>query len=201
MIPHQKAFCISIVLLIFFQKSFAQHDMYAMTHTKLPITAKSNESNKRQLALAKAEGDSVSNCLKWLVSKTPEGSGQFDAGEYKITYVISKPEGWYELSNNNLNWSNPLPTSNAHFWLFVQEAADGRVVPPLDIKYKIINDKGNTTDENNLAYCWVPLVNGYGDNVKLSGTGNYKIEIEIAPPVYKTHVSYNGDRLPKTQMP
>src|SRR3954463_15422667 len=130
--------CFAFIFLL--NKGYGQmenmQDMNAMTTTtapKLPLTVKSNEATKEQLAYARAEGDSVDKCTAWVVSQAGSNAGQMRAGEYKITYAITAPEGWYEYINQHAQWQSPTNV-NAHLWLFVQDGADGRIVPPLDIK-------------------------------------------------------------------
>ena len=69
-----------------------------MTEPERPLTAISNEATKDQLAYARAEGDAVDKCTAWITSQAVGASGQTKAGEYKITYALAAPEGWYEYS-------------------------------------------------------------------------------------------------------
>lgn len=185
---------VTCVMSIFFVELMCSAQQYMSTMPMMPVMAKSNEATKDQLALAKAEGDSVNKCMQWLLQQKDIVSGQVNAGEYKITYAFSSPEGWYELSNDILTWHQPAVTSDAHLWLFVQDASDGRIVPPLSINYILLNEQGNVTDQNSINYAWIPLVNGYGNNIKLSGNGNYVLNVDISSMPYRRHDPYNGDR-------
>ncbi len=169
--------------------------MMAMTtKPERPLTVKSNESTKEQLAFARAEGDSVDNCTTWIKQQSGSTGGQMRAGEYKLTYALAAPEGWYTFNNAALNWTQPAAAANAHFWLFVQDGADGRIVPPLNISVAIRNQDGSLVEEMRLPFAWMPLVNGYGNNVTLPGTGSYSFVVTIAVPPYRRHDPYNGDR-------
>lgn len=161
------------------------------TAPQLPVTAKSNEATKEQLADARAEGDAVYKCITWILQQ-PGVSGQMRAGEYKIAYAVTAPEGWYNYSNHSVSWQSP--TGDAHLSLFVLDGADGRVVPSLDIQASIVNGNGNVTDDKKIPFAWMPLINGYGNNIKLSGSGSYTLKISIAPPTFHRHDPYNGDR-------
>jgi len=166
----------------------------------MPVMAKSNEATKEQLAYAKAEGDSVSRCIDWILANAGGAKGQVAAGEYLITYAITKPEGWYEYSNNNVTWHKPGANDDAHLWLFVQDGADKRVVTPLTINYTLFNDKGSVVKKHNIPFVWTPLLNGYGDNITLSGDGSYTLQLSIDALPYRRHDPYNGDRFyAKTQ--
>ncbi len=177
--------------------STAQMMMDGMsTEAKRPITAQSNESSKSQLAHARAEGDAVDKCTNWILSNNPGASGQMNAGEYKITYAVTKPEGWYEFADNAVNWREPS-NATADLLVWVQDGADGRIVPPLDIKAKIVGAGSALIENKTIPFAWMPLVNGYGDAINLPTDGSYKVVIDIAPPDYRRHDPYNGDRFTK----
>ena len=196
-------FFIKILLLLLFLtdafsgKSYGQMHMHMQQTTQpmLPITAKSNEATKEQLADARAEGDSVNKCMNWVLRQPGNVSGQMRAGEYKIVYAFGAPEGWYAYSNHAVTWQGPA--GDAHLWLFVLDGADGRVVPTLDIEASVTNANGAVTDDKKIPFAWTPLINGYGNNIKLSGEGNYTIKLGIAPPTFHRHDPYNGDRFTK----
>lgn len=160
---------------------------------KRPLTVPSNEATKKQLALARNEGDAVDKCTSWIVGNAGAASGQLRAGEYKISYAVTAPEGWYDYNDQVLTWQQPVHV-NAHLWLFVQDGADGRIVPPLDITATVIDNKGRTVLIKSIPYAWMPLVNGYGNNIELPRSGDYRIKLTIGPPRYLRHDPYNGDR-------
>ncbi len=172
--------------------------MVTTSKPQRPITAKSNESTKEQLAFARAEGDSVDNCTAWIATQAGSEGGQMRAGEYKLTYAVTAPEGWYTYNNNENHWQQPDEKTNAHFWLFVQDGADGRVVPPLNIEVVIRDSGGALIEQKSLPYAWMPLVNGYGNNIMLPHTGGYTFVVKIDPPTYWRHDPYNGDRFTQT---
>ena len=163
------------------------------TKARRPLTVRSNESTKKQLAFARAEGDSIDRCLQWIRSQTGGLSGQLRAGEYLITYALSGPEGWYLYNNKAVEWSD-AGSANAHLWLFVQDGADGRIVPPLHIKLTVRSETGTLAQQLPLDYAWMPLVNGYGNNLQLPGPNRYHFQVNIDPPAYHRHDPYNGDR-------
>jgi len=123
--------CATAIFFAITNTCSAQQSSSMSSMPMMPVMAKSNEATKDQLAFARAEGDSVDKCTNWLLQQKAVVTGQINAGEYKITYVFSRPEGWYELSNEILTWQPPSSNANAHLWLFVQDAADHRIVPPL----------------------------------------------------------------------
>lgn len=178
--------------IIFSRMTYAQHKMAGMTPAMRPITAKSNESTKKQLAFARAEGDSVDHSLAWLLMQ--KNTGQIMAGEYKISYAIGAAEGWYEWSGNTVHWQEPTADSRAHLWVFIQDGADGRVVPPQNIHYKITDEAANVISEGPLRFAWMPLINGYGENTPLPKAGNYTLTITLEAMPFRRHDPYNGDR-------
>ncbi|MDB5010367.1 MAG: hypothetical protein JWQ06_1156, partial [Mucilaginibacter sp.] len=189
---------ILIFTIIIYSNAFAQmHPMPGMDHQtdkfKRPITVPSNEATKKQLVLARNEGNAVDQCTSWILQHAGSASGQLKAGEYKITYAITAPEGWYNYNNKALTWQAPV-NGNVHLWLFIQDGADGRIVPPLNIIATIKNDKGDLILSKNIPFAWMPLINGYGDNVMLPTSGKYSIQLQIDPMQYHRHDPYNGDR-------
>lgn len=187
---------LSIFGCFFLIKSFAQMkgmDMMTTTKPMKPLAVSSNESTAIQLASAVSEGDSVKKCMSWIFSQLPGSSGMLRAGEYNIAYALSAPEGWYEFNNNNVTWKTPS-IANAHLWLYVLDGADGRVVPPLNIKVTLSDVTNNQIWSKQLPFALMPLVNGYGDNVDFPAPGKYKVVVEIQPPTYRRHDPYNGDR-------
>lgn len=192
----------SVVVVVVSAKSAAAQNMsmqnmpgmdFPTSKAKRPVNAPSNEATKKQLALARAEGDAVDQCTAWIVQQAGNMAGTLNAGEYKITYAITSPEGWYSYNNNSLSWQPPSD-ANAHLWLFVQDGADGRIVPPLNITAQIKDSRGNSILSKNLPFAWMPLINGYGDNINLPGDENYTLQVQINPPQYHRHDPYNGDR-------
>ncbi|MBS1525516.1 MAG: iron transporter [Bacteroidetes bacterium] len=170
------------------------HDAYnGNSKFKRPLSVPSNEATKKQLALAKAEGDAVDRCVNWLIKNPGEYAGTQNAGEYKVTWILSRPEGWYVYNDHRVSWISPAHV-NAHLWLFVQDGADHRIVPPLDISLAVLNSRGETLFETKLPYAWMPLINGYGNNIELPGNGDYTFSVKINPPSYHRHDPYNGDR-------
>lgn len=65
--------------------------------------------------------------------------------------------------------------------------ADGSFVPYLEIKYEI--SKAGATDVVSGAFMPMVASDGphYGDNVKLTGPGRYKVKLTIAPPGSDAH--------------
>ncbi len=162
-----------------------------------PLSEKSNEATKKQLAFAKAEGDSVDKCIDWILAQTNGISGKIHAGEYLITYAVTAPEGWYEYVDHTAHWVAPSADAIAHLWVFVQDATDNRVVPDLDIQADFLNDSTSVAESIKLPFAWMPLINGYGNNFYLSKNDNYILQLTIKPPSFHRHDPYNGDRFTK----
>lgn len=162
-----------------------------------PLTVPSNEATREQLKLAASQGDAVDSCTSWIIHHANRYCGQLRAGEYKLTYAVGPPEGWYESSGGRTAW-HPPSHANAHLWLFIQDGADNRLVPPLQVKLVCLDPYGKTRTAKSLPFAWMPLVNGYGDNLDLTGNGNYTFTLYISPPAWHRHDPYNGDRFTDT---
>ncbi|MGE5353297.1 MAG: hypothetical protein ACM3P0_14540 [Acidobacteriota bacterium] len=166
------------------------------TSPEIPIMVKSKEATLEQLWHARAEGDAVERCVAWILDKAGQAKGEVLAGEYKISVALTAPEGFYELKNNTAVWNNPSK-ANAHLWVFVQDGADNRIVPPLEINAQLLDEKGNIILNTPMPFVWTPMLNGYGRNVTLSSGKNITIKLNIAPPRFRRHDQINGERFTK----
>jgi uncharacterized protein involved in high-affinity Fe2+ transport len=153
----------------------------------------SNESTPEQLQLAAEQGKADGRALSWELRDAAPASGEMTAGEYRIAYVLTAPEGWYEPGPGGLVWKEP-GDAGAHLRVFVLDGADGRTVPDLDIRASLLDGSGRAVDSRSLPFGWYPLLNGYGDNLRLPTDGSYTLRVEIAPPRFRRHDPYNGDR-------
>ena len=107
---------------------------------------------------------------------------------------MGAPEGWYEYSNGKMKWHDAEREAGAHLYLFVLDGADGRIVPSLTIHATLQKVDGAVVDDKNIPFAWMPLINGYGENFKTSGEGEYALRLSILPPTFQRHDPYNGDR-------
>lgn len=184
-------FCLSVWL---WQPVYSQKQVVHCTPPQFPLMVQSKEASRAQLALARAEGDSVDKCTGWVLEVVGARGGRVHAGDYIVTYAITRPEGYYMMENNSLGWYAPVTADNAHLWVFVQDASDHRIVPGLIIRAGLVNGRGSSVFDKTLPYGITPLVNGYGDNFRLPAELDYQLYLAIAPPRYHRHDPYNGDR-------
>ena len=160
------------------------------TPARKPVAAESNESTNQQLAYARAEGQTVEAAWQWLKGHAA-AAGDANAGEYTIGYAVSAPEGWYEGAG--AAW-HAAPAAGAHLQIVVRDGGDGRLVPQVVVRATLRDAAGKEVLSRTLPFGWYPLLNGYGDNVAIAGPRPFTLDVEIAPPDYRRHDPYNGDR-------
>lgn len=166
--------------------------MRTVAEPRRPLTVESNEATSDQLDLAMMQGKAVSKALAWELRNAGSASGEMAAGEFRVAYTLTAPEGWYELQNGQLTWREAQ--GDAHLRVFVLDGADGRFVPGLEVKAALLDAGGQAADSRPLPFGWYPLLNAYGDNVRLPADGTYRLRVEIAPPRFRRHDPYNGYR-------
>lgn len=204
--PNIKMLCCGAALLWLVTTCLTTHAQHreGMSHGKArdvsapskPLAVESNESTKEQLQHARDEGDATGRALDWLLTKTPSAHGETRAGEYQIAYTVTAPEGWYELTGAGLAWRDAT-NSDAHLRVLVRDGTDGRVVPDLNVRATLADASGRTIESKQLPHGWYPLMDAYGDNIRLGQSGAYILRVEIAPFPDRRHDPYNGDRFTK----
>lgn len=156
--------------------------------------AMSNESNKEQLRLARGQGEAEGTALRWIEEHAPGLHGETRAGALRLVYTLTAPEGSYRLRDGQLAWAEPAPDATAHLRVFAMDAGDGRLVPGLTLRATLVDAAGHEAALSALPFAWYPLLNGYGSNVRLPGSGMYHVRLQIEPPLFRRHDPYNGYR-------
>ena len=156
-----------------------------------PFT-ESDEATAQQLERARDVGIVMNDELHWVREHDAAASAEMTAGDYRIAYVITAAEGYYDSTSA---WHEPAAGS-AHVAAVVRDAADGREVPGLTVR-ATITPAGGTASSMALPYGWHRALNRYGENVALP-TGPFTLRIDVAPPTYWRHDPTNGDRFTDT---
>ncbi len=163
-----------------------------------PPERPSDEADRKQIAMAKAEGDAYQKSLAYMANEVADSGGKKRAGDYIVGYAQERAEGMYMLQKNGrLKWSEP-DKENCHIEISVSDAGDGRFVPYLDIKATLTAPGGKKVGPMTIPFVWHPGLYHYGRNIKVPGDGKYKLKVEIAPPKFMRHDKTNGKRYAKS---
>ena len=159
------------------------------------------EADAVQLGRAAAEGNAVTREIEWVRRNHAVASGEVRAGQYVVAYLITPADDYYDLeaaqSDLPAHHTTVLPGS-AHVGVVVRDAADGRVVPGLDVSATLRAARGTGTAAGGtrsavLPYGWHPVLNRYGENVVLP-SNSFALSVRISMPRYARHDSVNGKR-------
>ncbi|GJD35549.1 iron transporter [Methylobacterium aerolatum] len=76
--------------------------------------------------------------------------------------------------------------------------AEGDFVPSLDVRFTLVKLDGDKPTDQKVTGMLMPMVANdgphYGDNVKLSGPGRYRITVTVAPPGKGSHFGRHVDK-------
>ncbi|MGM1056563.1 MAG: hypothetical protein ACQEWG_11810 [Bacteroidota bacterium] len=196
----KKLFIILALAVIMFQscvtmapnieKGFRNTPEGYATEPAIPMGVVTNETTAQQLQLAKDQGQAVQEALSYLLSNTH--GAEMSAGPYQIGFFMEKPKEWYEIRNNEDEFHTS--EGNAFISVVVRDGYDGRIVPGLIVKAKLLRKDSTLVVEKDLPYGLHPLLNRYGANLQIPKTGDYLIKIEVEPAQFWRHDPINGDR-------
>ena len=158
-----------------------------------PPMRPSDEANKEQLQLARAQGEALTRALEHMTGNEAHDGGEQAAGDYLVGYAVEEAEGMYLMRDGALEWHNP-DEENVHVEVSVRDRADGRFVPGLTVHATLIDGAGNEVGRHRQPYLWHPWLYHYGRNWKVPGDGTYTLRVHIAPPDFPRHDKINGRR-------
>jgi Fe2+ transport protein len=167
-----------------------------ITPPVMPPFRESDEATSAQLGRALDEGKSARREVEWVEREEAVASGDMDAGEYIVTYLITPADDYYDLeaaqSNLPAHHTTVSPGS-AHVAIVVRDAADGRMVQGLNVLATLRSESGDAKQTVMLPFGWHPILNRYGKNVVLPASP-FTLSVRIAMPTYRRHDRINGDR-------
>lgn len=168
------------------------------TPSRKPPSRVSDEADKNQLTMAKAEGDAYQKSLEYMVKDVADAGGKTHAGDYIVGYAQERAEGMYMLGREGkLEWAE-VEDENCHLEVSVSDAADGRFIPYLKIHATLTPESGEAVGPTEIPFVWHPGVYHYGKNLKVPGSGRYTLHIRIEPPTFMRHDEVNGQRYADT---
>ncbi|HEX5580732.1 MAG TPA: iron transporter [Gemmatimonadaceae bacterium] len=170
--------------------------MSASEHTpaSTPPSRPSDEADRRQLAMAKEEGDAYQRSLRYMIDEVADVGGHQRAGDYVVGFAQERAEGMWHLHHGRLEWHEPAGDENCHLEVAVTDATDGRFVPYLDVQATLVAKDGTEIGPFEVPFVWHPGLYHYGRNIAVPGDGAYTLKVRIAPPTFHRHDEVNGKR-------
>lgn len=162
-----------------------------------PSASPSDEATQDQLLLAREQGQAVDAAVAWLAGHGGVASATMGAGEYQVTCLLRPTEGTWTQTAGGLQWRRDA--GNALVAVIVQDGADRRLVPGLDVSLHVWDGAGAPVAATPLPYRWGVPVEAYAAGVSLPA-GPLRIRIDIQPPGYWRHDPLNGDRFAKATL-
>jgi len=165
---------------------------------KHPPERPSDEADKKQLEMARREGQAYQRSLHYMAEKVANTGGMKRAGDYIVAYAQERAEGMYRLrAERQLEWVEPKD-ENCHLEISVSDAGDQRFIPYLKVEASLIAATGEQLGPFEMPFLWHPGLYHYGRNIKLPGDGRYALRVRIAPPTFMRHDKTNGRRYAET---
>lgn len=130
----------------------------------------SEESTRKQLALARRQGEAPQDALEAMDEESDSGVVVQRSGDYEIGLAVEEAEGMWEWHGGELVWQNPKD-ENCHVEVCVRDNADGRFVPGIEVTVTLTADDGNEIGSHVQPFLWHPWLYHYGRNWQVPGTG------------------------------
>lgn len=162
-----------------------------MTHR--PPMRSSEESSRRQLELAKRQGEALQQALEAMDEESDSGVHVRRAGDYEIGIAVEEAEGMWHPQDGELVWRDP-EEENCHVEVCVRDGADGRFLPGLDVTVTLVGPDGEEVGTHEQPFLWHPWLYHYGRNWRVPGAGEYTLRVRVEPPSFPRHDHENGRR-------
>lgn len=153
----------------------------------------SEEVDERQLDLAREEGETYQQSLRYMAEEVAHTGGTTETGDYVVGFVQEQAEGLYQPRDGGLEYVEPS-AENCHLEVAVADAADGRFVPHLSVSATLTAEDGEEVGPVDVPFLWHPGLYHYGTNLTVPGDGTYDIRVQVEPASFGRHDRKNGDR-------
>jgi hypothetical protein len=166
--------------------------MFQSQEAHKPPMKSSGEADRKQLQLAREQGDAFERTVKEMTQDESHGAAQ-PAGDFLIGYAVEHAEGLYVMEGGRLVWHNPT-NENAHLEIVVQDASDKRFIPGLTVHATLIDGSGREVGTHRQPFLWHPWLFHYGLNWVVPGDGEYTLRMQVEAPDFMRHDKENGKR-------
>ena len=167
-----------------------------MANTTSSGLERSKEADKRGLELGREQGEAMTRTIRHMIHDVADCGGEIATGEYLIGFAVEEAEGVYELKDGELRWLAP-EDENVHIEVSVQDKADGRFIPGLDVEVTVIAEDGREIGSHKHPFLWHPYLYHYGRNWRVPSSGNYRFRVRFDAPRFMRHDRANGRRFAK----
>jgi hypothetical protein len=154
----------------------------------------SEAANAEQLNMAANQGKWYAQALEEMTKKKAHAGGKTQQGPYIIGWATEKAEGTYRMKDGELEWTPPEEGRNAHIEITVQDAADERFLPYMQVQATLVDPDGNEVGSHQQEFFWHPWLWHYARNWELPGDGTYTLTVRIEAPDFPRHDKKNGKR-------
>jgi uncharacterized protein involved in high-affinity Fe2+ transport len=161
--------------------------------TRKPPMRRSEESDAKQLELARAQGDALQQAVDAMDEESDSGVLVQRAGDYEIAIAVEEAEGMWVREGGEPEWHDP-EDENCHVEVCVRDGADGRFVPGLEVGVTLIDPDGNEVGTHVQPFLWHPWLYHYGRNWTVPEEGEYRVRVRVEPPTFMRHDHENGRR-------
>lgn len=160
--------------------------------TRQPPMQASDESTRKQLQLARAQGEALQRAVQEMTQQEAHGQTQ-RAGDYVVGYAVEKAEGLYHRRDGRLVWQEPQD-ENVHVEIVVADGSDQRFIPNLTVHATLIDAQGHKIGTHEQPFLWHPWLYHYGRNWRVPEDGEYTLRVHIDAPAFPRHDKINGQR-------
>lgn len=158
-----------------------------LDETPRPITASPLQlpvATGEELELARGQGRAAGLELRLARRDEAAATGETNAGPYTVAYLITPATGYYEADPGvaaALTWHDVSGPGESHLGVVIRDTTDGRLVQGVTVRVIIRPRRGSSLGRD-LPLGWHPVLNRYGDNVRLpSGTFSLRIVLDTTP--------------------
>jgi hypothetical protein len=163
------------------------------TKAHKPPMQESDEANKNQLEMAKAQGDAYAKAVEEMTRREAHGTEK-RVGHYLVGYAVERAEGMYMPQDGALVWREPSGDENLHLEIVVRDAADGRFIPGLMVYATLYTGDGSELGTHHQPFLWHPWLYHYGRNWHVPSDGKYHLRVRVEMPTFGRHDKKNGNR-------
>lgn len=121
-----------------------------------------------------------------------EAGGEKSVGDYRIGYIVEDAEGWWEGEADDLQWREPALGETNHIEILPYDKETGLLIPYMDINLAVLNESGETVDEQELNFYWSEFLH-YANNFDVPEGGTYTLRADLGPPDFARHGSEDGE--------